>query len=73
MINYPTWKFRGSPTPSDTIWICDGCGTAIWHWHTPINIPVCYCRNSKKKNPVRFRRGTEKEQDEAKKHLKRIY
>lgn len=70
MVKYPTWRWKHKPsygpTPEHTIWICDACGNAMWHWYNPLNIPQCYCKRSKKGNPVRMRRGTDKEQEEAK-------
>ncbi len=68
-IKYPTWKVRGSPTPYDTIYICDYCGTANWLWESQ-NPVTCFCKTSGKNR--RMRKGTKKEHEEANKSLKKI-
>lgn len=66
-IIYPTWKMRGSPTPNDTLWICDVCGAATWSQHTFERPPVCQCSNR-----PRLRRATVAEQAEGECHLVKV-
>lgn len=67
-IKYPTWKLQTNPTPSDTLWVCDVCGSATWGWYNYSAPILCYCN---KKHP-RLRRATKEEQEEAKKYLEVI-
>ena len=71
---YPTWKIKGSPTPNQTLWCCDGCGYCEWgiYNHLGQNVPICCVCKGKKGGYARLRRATEKEKAEALKCLKTI-
>jgi hypothetical protein len=69
---YPTWKVKVSPTPSDTIYICDKCGKA--HWGPAGLILHCHeaqCKG-RKGGPRRMRVGNAGEQKAARAFLKKI-
>lgn len=67
---YPTWKVKASPTPSDTIYICDKCGKAQWG---PAGL-ILHCHEAqckgRKGGPARMRVGTTDEHKAANKAVK---
>lgn len=74
---YPTWKVQGSPTPAETLYICDDCGKAQWSHpgyggYSSIAL-ICYNTNkhSNSKNR-RMRLATPAETEEGKKCLRTI-
>lgn len=71
-IKYPVWKVRGTPTPNETLFICNGCGTARWTTETGGNPPCCYNCTGRKGGFLRLRPATTAETAEGKKHIKEI-
>jgi len=71
IMNYPTWKMRGNPTPNETLYCCDSCKKSRW---CPYSESIRYCYNcrGKKGGYQRLRKATAKEIAEAKKVLKDI-
>jgi ribosomal protein L37AE/L43A len=63
-MDYPKWCIRGEPTPN-ILYCCDNCQKATW---SPDLGSIYYCAKCYK----RYRKGTEKETEEAKKQLKMI-
>ena len=68
-MNYPTWKVRGTPTPNETLYVCDSCGEAEWG---PAGL-ITHCGNGacrgKKGGQKRMRTATAKETAAAKKKI----
>lgn len=72
-MKYPTWKLRGTPTPNETLWVCNQCETAAWMTDiTGVNPPVCNNCRGRKGGQVRLRKATAAETAEAKKHLQEV-
>jgi hypothetical protein len=73
-INYPTWKVKSSPTPTDKLIICDACGYAEWTIHSN-GYPTAYCPHDyfhADKKPKRMREATRIEYELGKAALKKI-
>lgn len=69
-IKFPAWDVRQTPTPSETLYVCDGCGHAFWG---PAGLTtVCHNCKGRKGGYKRMRVATAAEQAEGKKHLKTI-
>ena len=64
MIEYPTYKMRGHPTPNNKLVICEVCHRADWVTHTTGRSH--YCCSS------RTREATTQEYEQGKKTLKII-
>lgn len=73
-IKYPTWKIRGTPTPNDSLYICDSCGQGHWGTNTTgsNSAGVCYCTKGRKGGPVRMRKATAAETELGKLAIKEI-
>lgn len=67
-IKYPTWDVKQSPTPSETLYICDKCGKAVWAYHGLIM--YCYCSRTKKGGHPRMRVATNDETKIGKSKIK---
>ena len=64
-MEYPTYRYKSTPTPSDKLVICDKCQKAEWTIYSDLII-YCYrypCRSRK-------REATAEEYKEARKMLK---
>lgn len=60
-IQYPTFRRKGGPTPADSLYVCEACGHAEWHYavvHGPL---VCSGDHGDGKKR-RMRKATTKEQ-----------
>jgi hypothetical protein len=70
-VKYPKFKggypnYKGTPTPSDTLYVCPKCGRAEWSMDTNGSFfPHC----DKSHKSARMRRATKAETAEGKKHL----
>jgi hypothetical protein len=73
MIDYPTYKVDLGPTPSETLYVCDGCGYAIWAYpqdgrHGGYHCNTCKGRKGGSR-PLRL--ATEAETAEGKRRLQK--
>jgi len=66
-ITYPTIHIKGSPTPYDTLFVCDFCKAAVWGFVSSQPMRHYVCKDGKARV---MRLATDKEKEEARAAIK---